>query len=171
MRLSYEESFALMKERVDIMGEPRSAVGRPPRHDDEEMGPTIFRTMVEDVALDDLTLPGLYVGHSEITNVSWQRADLHLSTFNWSDVVACNFRGSDLSGADLRACRFERCDFKDANLGGADLRGSTFEACSFENAILRGAKFKSTDQRELRLSREQSVEVIWSVEARESGGG
>jgi uncharacterized protein YjbI with pentapeptide repeats len=105
-----------------------------PRHDDENMGPTIFRTLVEDVSLEEMSVPGLYAGRSEIANVSFRRADPHFSTFNWTDVLNCDSTKSDLSGADLRAGRFERCNFKSSNLSGADCRGSTLETCSFENA-------------------------------------
>src|SRR5215472_9717076 len=171
MRLSYDESFTLLKERVDVMGDPQPVVVRPPRHDEEKMGPTIFRIFVEDVSMEELTVPGLYVGRSEIANVSFQRTDLHFSTFNWTDILDCDFSESDLSGADLRACRFERCNFKNSNLSGADLRGSSFEACSFEDAIMRGAKLRSTDEQQLQLTPAQRAEAIWSHEAPEPGGG
>ena len=69
MRLSYDASFAILKERVEIIGDAQPAVDRPPRHDDDNLGPSIFRLMLQDVSLSDLTIPGLYIGRSELTVV------------------------------------------------------------------------------------------------------
>jgi hypothetical protein len=131
MRRSYEDSLAELRGCVEILGDPQPRVTRPPRHDDEDLGPSIFRTLVEDVALEDLTLPGLYVGRSELKRVSFRGSDLHLSSLNWSDIRDCDFSASDLSGADLRACEFVRCTFAGGDLSSADLRGSGFHGCVF----------------------------------------
>jgi BTB/POZ domain-containing protein KCTD9 len=172
MRLPYEKSFARLREVVDIMGEPRPAVTEPPRYDDAEMGPTVFRMLVEDVSLENLTVPGLFVGRSELLRVSFRGTDLRLSTLNWSNFLDCDFREVDFSGADLRACIFVRCSFARANLEDTDLRVSTFEGCSFDGAIVRGMKLCSlSDQKRLLLSREQQSEVNWLVDAPEPGGG
>jgi uncharacterized protein YjbI with pentapeptide repeats len=179
---SYEESFRELTDCVEIIGEPRPTVDKPPRHDDDPSGPSIFRSRVEDVTLADLRLPGLYVGRSELRRVSFRGSDLHFSAINWNDVVECDFRGTDLSGADLRATRFARCNFSKANLSGADLRGAEFDSCSFEGAMMRGAilhgrpKFlgfisMGFDQRALPLSATQRAEVVWSTETPEPGGG
>jgi hypothetical protein len=69
MRVSYDASFAILKARVEIIGEPQPAVDRPPKHDDDNLGPSIFRLMLEDVSLSHLTIPDLYVGRSELTSV------------------------------------------------------------------------------------------------------
>ena len=66
MRKSYQESFAALTEAAEIVGEPRPVVTRPPRADDLEFGPSIFRVLVEGADLSDLTLPGLYVARSEL---------------------------------------------------------------------------------------------------------
>ena len=182
MRSSYEESFAIIKERVEIIGEPRPGVTRPPRHDDEAPGPSIFRALVEDVSLTDLTLTGLFVGRSELKRVSFHGADLRVSAINWSDLSDCDFSGADLSGADLRACRFVRCSFAGANLSEADLRRSTFEGCELKGATMRGSKlhrarrvlgiFKSgTGQDAIPLSRAQRDDVAWCEEGLEPGSG
>jgi hypothetical protein len=84
MPASYDSSFLLFKERVGGIGDPQSVVSRPPRHDDQLLGPSIFRMLVEDVRLEDVTLPGLFVGRSEVRRLSFRGSDLHLSTFNWS---------------------------------------------------------------------------------------
>ena len=172
MRLAYEESFARLRELADIMGEPRPIVTGPPRYDDDELGPTFFRMLVKDMSLENLTVPGLFVGRSEILRVSFRGTDLRLSTFNWSNLSDCDFRDVDFSGADLRACIFVRCSFVRANLADTDLRVSTFEGCSFDGAFVRGMKLCSrSDQKHLPLSREQQSEVNWLVDAAEPGGG
>ena len=182
MRPSYEVSFGTLKNRVEIIGDPQAQVLRPPRHDDETLGPSIFRLLLEDVDLAGLTLPGLHVGRSEMRRISFGGSDLHMSTFNWSDLIDCDFSGADLSGADLRACSFVRCLFRGANLARSDLRGSNFEACVFDNAAMAGTTlyrrgralgfFKvGTDQESLPLSAAQRAGIAWSAEAAEPGGG
>jgi BTB/POZ domain-containing protein KCTD9 len=181
-RPSYTDSVGVLKERVDILGDALPDVSRPPRHDDEVLGPSVFRMGVAEVSLDDLTLPGLYVSRSELERLSFRGTDLHLSTFNWSDIIECDFSGADLSGADLRACKFERCDFSRAILVGADLRGSSFESSTFSEADLTGALLQrrrgllgllklAEDQRSLPLSVEQRRSVSWREDAPEPGGG
>jgi uncharacterized protein YjbI with pentapeptide repeats len=182
MRATYDGSFLLLKERVEIIGNPQSKVSRPPRHDDEELGPSIFRMLVEDVALEDLTLPGLYVGRSELRRVSFRGSDLHLSAINWSDLADCDFSGVDLSASDLRACTFVRCVFRGANLARADLRGSKFEGCDFVDAAMAGASLfrrprvlglfrAGGDQQSLALSASQRAAISWSGDSPDPGGG
>jgi uncharacterized protein YjbI with pentapeptide repeats len=179
---SYEDSFKELSDSVEIIGEPRPTVDKPPRHDENPPGPSIFRLLLEDVSLEDLRLPGLYVGRSELRRVSFRGSDLHFSAINWNDVVECDFRGTDLSGADLRSSRFVRCNFSKADLSGADLRGASFDSCTFEGAMVRGAilharpKFlgfisSGFDQRSLPLAPTQHAEVVWSAETPEPDGG
>jgi hypothetical protein len=180
--LPYAESFAILKNRVEITGDPHPTVNRPPKHDDERPGPSIFRTVVEEVDLTNLTLPGLYVGRSELRDVTFQGSDLHMSTFNWSDLTQCRFMAADLTDADLRACRFVRCAFSSANLSRADLRGSTFADCVFDGAVFEGTKLyrrpglagffrAGSDQRSLPLTHEQSDAAEWLKDSPEPGGG
>ena len=182
MRMPYDQSFAILTERVEIIGDPQPGVTRPPRHDDEAPGPSIFRQMLVNVSLTDLTLPGLYIGRSELKHVSFSGSDLQLATFNWSDLVDCDFSGADLSGADLRSCRFVRCLFRSTNLAGTDLRGSSFEWCAFVDAVLAAAKLHrrprvlgflklGADQANLPLSSAQRREIDWSAEVPVPGGG
>jgi uncharacterized protein YjbI with pentapeptide repeats len=182
MRAGYQDSFAALKDRVDIIGEPQPSVTRPPRHDDEVLGPSMFRLRVADVSLENLTLRGLFVGRSTLKSISFRDSDLQLSAFNWSDIVDCDFSGADLKGADLRACRFERCSFRGADLSGSDLRISSFDRCLFEGASLRGARLRrrpkalgflktGPDQTGLALSDAQRSDVEWCPDAPEPGGG
>jgi uncharacterized protein YjbI with pentapeptide repeats len=180
-RLTYVESVAVLKSKVDIMGDALPTVTRTPRYDDEKIGPSIFRMKVEDVSLDGLTLLGLYVGRSELSRLSFKATDLHLCAFNWSDIIKCDFSSADLSHADLRACHFVSCSFAGAILTSADLRGSTFVSSTFTDADLRGALLYRrpetrkmgaiVDQTDLPLTPEQRRLVDWSGEAPEPGGG
>lgn len=182
VRTPYDQSFAILTERVEVIGDPQPSVTRPPRHDDETPGPSIFRQALQDVSLPDLTLPGLYVGRSQLKRVSFRGSDLQLATFNWSDLFDCDFSAADLSGADLRACRFVRCQFRSANLAGADLRGSSFQECDFVDAVMAAAKLHrrprvlgflklGSDQTGLPLSSAQQREIDWSAEVPAPGGG
>jgi uncharacterized protein YjbI with pentapeptide repeats len=181
MKPPYEQSIAILKEHVAIIGEALASLDRRPQHDDEVLGPSIFRMSVADVSLDGLTLPCLYVGRSELNRVSFASTDLHLSTMNWSDVLECDFSGAILTAADLRACQFQKCRFREADLSDADLRGSSFEDCVFEGAIMRGAKlyrppkrfglWREPGQESLPLSADQRAEIAWCEDAPEPGGG
>jgi uncharacterized protein YjbI with pentapeptide repeats len=171
MRRSYHESFTVLNEAVEIVGEPRPVVTRPPRADDLEFGPSIIRTLVEGADLSDLTLPGLYVGRSELRRVFLAGSDLRLSTFNWNDVSACSFYRCDLSGADLRACNFERCSFTQAELTQADMRHSTFRDCDFTGARLGGTLLLPSQRALLLLSTEQDAVIAWSDETAEPTAG
>ena len=181
-RASYGDSISVLKDRVDVIGDFQAQVSRTPRHDDDEPGPTIFRMLVEDVDLANLTMPGLYIGRSHLRRISFRDSDLHLSALNWSDLEECDFSETDLSRSDLRACTFVRCLFRGANLAHADLRGSTFKECRFERASMQGATLSqaprllrlvrlSSDQTSLPLTPHQRAEVTWSGEKREPGGG
>ncbi len=181
MRKAYEASFEDLRQRVPIIGEPRPNVVHCPRLEDDEPGPSIFWERVEDVRLEELTLPGLYVAQERLERVAFAGADLHVSTFNWSDFAGCSFASCDLSRADLRACTFSRCSFRDADLSGADLRRSTFASCDLGGARLAGAvlfrrpgrfwafvrsvrplSWATRDQTGMPLSHEQRAEVVWS---------
>lgn len=177
MNRSYAESFALLHERLELIGEARPEVSRPPRHDDEQPGPSIFRSVARDEDFQTLTLPGLFVGRSSLVNVSFAGSDLRLSTFNWSDFAYCDFAGCNFAGSDLRACRFSNCSFEDADLENTDLRRSEFRSCNFTGARMAGAKVVRASWLSrlvgggLRLSREQSGEVTWSGPGTEPEGG
>jgi len=80
------------------------------------------------------------------------------STSGFADV---DFRGVDLSRADLRASIFERVDFRDAILRDVDLRRATFRQCTFAGADLTGAKLSRHFGWLTRLSRAQRAAVSW----------
>jgi len=64
---------------------------RAPRHDDEQLGVSFFRTRLADVTLDGLTLPRTFFGRSEIRGVSFPVTDLSESTANWNDFIDVDF--------------------------------------------------------------------------------
>src|SRR3954453_16599674 len=122
-RASYTESCRVLqrKELLESAGLP-PLPDRPPRHDDEQLGVSFFRTRLADVALDGLTLPRTFFGRSEIRSVSFRGTDLSESTANWNDFIDVDFSCADLSRGDLRASVFERVNFSGASLRDADLR-------------------------------------------------
>jgi uncharacterized protein YjbI with pentapeptide repeats len=157
-----QASFDEAKEALGLFGEARFEVQKRPRHDDEEPGPSIFRSRVEGARLARLTLAGLFVGRSELLDVSLTDCDLHLSNLCWNDFKSCSFDSSSLADSDLRRSYFENCSFRETDLARADLRGSTFKNCDFRGANLTGAiatgDFKSTSE----LTPEQASSMLWN---------
>ena len=181
MRRPYEASFEALCKAVPVVGEPSPRVLRRPTEDDDEPGPSIYWETVEDVRLENLTLPGLFVGRAGLRRVSFAGSDLRLATFSRSQVSDCSFVACDLSGADLRGCAFSRCSFRDADLSRADLRSSSFDRCDFSGARLDGAvlfrrsgwfwrltrsalpfAWAAPDQAGVPLSDEQRAQVYWN---------
>jgi uncharacterized protein YjbI with pentapeptide repeats len=136
---------------------------RAPRHDDEELGVSFFRTCLADARLEDLTLSRTFFGRSEIREVSFRGTDLSESTACWNDFVDVDIGEADLSGADLRASIFQRVNFRGAVLRGADLRQTTFSGCTFANADLAGAKLTRSVLWFFRLSSTQRRSVDWHL--------
>lgn len=180
--LSYEESFKFLNEKAGIFGELRPLVTRLPRFDDDPPGPSIFRSLVEDAYLKKLTMPGLFIGRSELRNVSFAGSNLRLSVMNWSTFTKCVLSDCNLSDCDLRASEFLNCSFIGADLSGADLRGAIFTGCSFDGAIFEKTKlyraqkrfglFKTAaDQESLPISKEQRAQAAWLNEVPEPEGG
>lgn len=187
-RPSYIDSVGILKDRAGIIGDALPVVDRVPRPGDEVLGPSIFRTLLEDVSLDGLTIPGLYVGRSRLRRVSFAGSELRLAAFNWCDIVGCSFEDADLTGADLRACEFVACSFARAKLSKVDLRCSTFAGCWFDGANLEGALLYRRPgllgmlprlvvvprlglQVDPRLTQAQRDQVRWCADAPEPGGG
>lgn len=161
VRDPYDTSFARFIRIARGDGQAKPEVTVRPRHDEAVRGPSLFRTMLESCALERLTLPGLFIGRSEVTGVSFSGSDVHLSTLCWSNFEDCSFDGCDLTDSDLRASYFVRCSFAGADLTRCDLRHSTFRDCDFSNASLDGA-FATTKQRvALALTDAQVAVVAW----------
>lgn len=56
-----------------------------------------------------------------------------------------NFRGVDLSGADLSNLELDRIDFRGANLQRANFQGSTLQRADFRGSELKGTIFKEAN--------------------------
>jgi len=144
---------------------------RAPRHDDEQLGVSFFRTRLADVALDGLTVPRTFFGRSEIRGVSFGGTDLSESTANWNDFIDVDFSSADLSRADLRASIFESVSFRGAVLRGTDLRRATFRGCTFTDADMTGVKLTRAFTWLFQLSRAQRAVIDWQSPGPEPEGG
>jgi len=162
-RLPYQESYELLQrlEYCRAGAIPPIPDHRPQFDDDEPLGLTFFRTLVEEGKLENLTLPRTFFGRSEIAFVSFKNTDLHESTMCWNDFNGVNFTDADLSDCDLRASIFRETSFVRASLQNADLRRSNFKDCDFTEANLRGAKLTRKQGEKIRLSEQQQSEVDW----------
>lgn len=171
-RVPYDESCRVLqsKELLETAELP-PLPGRPPRHDDEQLGVSFFRTRLADVALDGLTVPRTFFGRSEIRSVSFRGSDLSESTANWNDFIDVDFSSADLSRADFRASIFERVSFHGAVLRGADLRRATFRGCTFTDADMTGARLSRGFGWLFRLSSAQRTAIDWQPPGPEPEGG
>jgi uncharacterized protein YjbI with pentapeptide repeats len=171
-RIPYAESCRVLQsnELLETDEVPRLPE-QAPRHDDEELGVSFFRTRLADVALNGLTLPRTFFGRSEICSVSFRDSDLSESTANWNDFIDVDFGSADLSRADFRASIFERVSFHGAVLRGADLRRASFRGCTFTDADMSGARLTRGFGWLFRLSRTQRAVIDWQPPGPQPEGG
>jgi hypothetical protein len=160
-REKYDRSFARFIELTGGSGRPRPAPVALPRHDEEDPGPSLFRTRLEELALVRLTLPGLFIGRSSLEAVDLSKSDLSRSTLCWNDFTRCWLVQCDLSRSDLRASTWLDCDFSRSSLRGCDLRHATFERCRFTGADLACAQIPARLRSALALTRSQAASVTW----------
>ena len=171
-RLPYEDSCRKLQalQLIDP-GDIPPLPERRPRHDDELLGVSFFRTLLADSKLENLSLPRTFFGRSEIRATSFRGADLSESTANWNDFIQVNFSSADLSNSDLRACVFNRVRFAEASLVGVDFRYCGFKECDFSNADVTDAKLTRKTGSSLRLSVEQQRVVDWQEDDGEEPEG
>jgi len=171
-RASYTESCRVLQSKQLLEADELPTLPeRPPRHDDEQLGVSFFRTRLADDSLDGLTLPRTFFGRSEIRGVSFRGSDLSESTANWNDFIDVDFSFADLSRADFRASIFERVTFHGAVLRGADLRRTTFRSCTFTDADMTGVRLTRGFGWLFRLSRGQRAAIDWQPPGPEPEGG
>ena len=163
-RSTYAESFQRFVNITGGDGELRPSVERRPHHDEDPLGPTLFRMRLEDCAVERMTLPGLYVCRSDLRRVSFTGSDLHLSTLCWNDFRGCWFDACDLQDTDFRASWFIRCQFSNSDLSDCDLRRATFDDCDFTNTVLRNARASRSQRALLPLNDEQVAAMKWDDE-------
>lgn len=171
---SYEASCAFLQ-NCGLLdnGEIPSLPSQMPSFDDEEpLGISFFKELLEDSDLENLTLPRTFVGRCELKNVSFKNTNLMESRLCWNDFIDVDFTQSNLDGCDLRASLFHNVKFIDARLEAADLRHSSFNQCDFTGAQMKGAILATTQASQLNLSSEQDNEIDWrSEEGEEPDGG
>lgn len=161
-RKTYNESCQQLKDQRLLDSDvPPELPAHSPQYDDDKLGVSFFRTLLQDVQLNSLTLPRTFFGRSKIRSVSFRDTDLSESTACWNDFIDVDFTGADLSNSDLRASIFQRVSFRDAVLRGADLRHASFEGCTFSGADLTGAKVTRSFSWFFRLSVHQRRTVDW----------
>ena len=161
-RKPYNESCLFLKAEQLLEGESLPELPeRAPRHDDEQLGVSFFRTQLANARLENLTLPRTFFGRSEIREVSFRGTDLSQSTGCWNDFVDVDFSEADLSATDLRGSIFQRVSFRGAILRDADLRRTSFSGCTFADADLTGAKLSRSVLWLFRLSAAQRRSVDW----------
>jgi uncharacterized protein YjbI with pentapeptide repeats len=170
-RRSYEASFSAIVDLAGADGRPVPQVTQRPRHDDDDYGPSLFRTQVSECNLERLTLPGLFVGRSLLTKVSFSGSLLRMSTLCWCDFVRCWFDRCDLRESDLRASDFRTCDFRSANLAGCDVRHAVFDNCRFDKADVAGLVASEDQRTGLRFTAAQAAVVSWVPEPGEPPPG
>jgi len=170
-RSSYKASFRRARDEAGLEGELRPKIGSLPRYREDKFGPSLFRSAMADKDLRSLTLPGLYIGRSDLREVDCSGSDLHLSAVNWSDFEDCDFSRCDLSRCDLRGCNFENCQFTETDLSGADLRNSGFRGCDFAGATLAGATLLTGQKDAITLTEDQATAVKWTDDYEEPEGG
>lgn len=171
-RASYTESCRILQSKELLeSAELPPLPDRGPRHDDEQLGVSFFRTRLADVTLDGLTLPRTFFGRSEIRSVSFRDTDLSESTANWNDFIDVDFSAADLSRADFRASVFQRVSCRGAGLRGADLRHTQFQGCTFTDADMAGARLTRSFGWLFRLSRAQRAVIDWQSAGPEPEGG
>jgi hypothetical protein len=120
-RKTYIESVRELEQQrwIERGQAPVIPPARRPRFDDKTLGVQFFRTRVEGADFSNLTLPGTYVGRTEIAHTSFRNTDLSHSTMCWNDFVEVDFTGACLASCDLRSSTFDECTFDDADLHGA----------------------------------------------------
>ncbi len=171
-RMNYEDSCRRL-EQLKLVEPDRipPLLQRPPRHDDEAMGLSFFRTLLADAKLEGMTLPWTFFSRSEIRATSFRGTDLAGSVANWNDFIQVDFSEASLAGADLRANVFERVRFARASLAGADLRYCGFKQCDFTEADLTEAKLTRKAGAALKLSPDQQSVIDWQNEEGEEPAG
>ncbi len=173
-RLGYSASCKYLQE-VGVLAQgpiPEMPDHRPLHDDEEPLGVCLFRTILEGIHLNNLTLPRTYCARSEISKVSFRASDFSESTLCWNDFLKVDFEGANLASSDLRASHYIDVSFKDADLRNSDLRHSYFENCLFRGASMEQVKLTRTGAAHLGLSDEQLDSIDWqSLEGEEPDGG
>lgn len=173
-RRALEETWAFLEEQGEEV--PLDESGAPfvppqmPSQDDEVLGFSFFRELLEDADYSNLTLPRTFFGRSELERVSFQNTDLSESRMCWNDFIECDFSRADLFACDMRASTYVRCKFDQAILKDADFRRSYFEGCTFTGANLAGVIVDKRSATKCGLLETLTTEQIASLEQQANPG-
>jgi BTB/POZ domain-containing protein KCTD9 len=174
IRLNYQEScYGLQAKGYLDEGTIPEISHHLPQYDDEEpLGISFFRTVIEGDNLSNLTLPRTFFCRSEINDISFQNTDLSESHLCWNDFISVDFTDAILASCDLRASNFVDVKFVSANLNSSDLRLSYFDRCDFINASMHGTILTFQQGETLDLTDKQRVEIAWTIDdGMEPSGG
>ena len=155
-RLDYKASC----QKLNLDPIPPIPDRRPSYNDDEPLGFSFFRELVEG-DYSNLTLPRTFFGRSEIREATFFNTDLKESTLCWNDFMEVDFGKAILSHSDLRAALFENVSFANCDLSFSDLRRSSFINCNFEGANLKGAVLTKEMGKALTFSPSQRSQITW----------
>jgi uncharacterized protein YjbI with pentapeptide repeats len=173
-RLTYEQSCKVLQEFTLIeRGTIPPIPAKAPQYDDEEpLGINFFRTVLENISLNNATLPRTYFSRSEIRKVTFRNSDFSESTVCWNNFIDVDFTEANLANCDLRASIFIKVNWNKANLENTDLRHSDFEQCNFYAAKMKNAKLTKDKANSIGLSKEQRQQIDWQAdEGEEPAGG
>jgi len=162
-RKSFDESCQILRDLGFIKPDEQPVIPpcQPKYEDEEPLGVSFFRWIIEDMILADLTLPRTYFGKSEFINCAFRNCDLNDSNLIWNDFKQIDFSHSNLSNSDMRGSVFDSCSFVKADLTSADLRQSSFNGCKFTGARMKGAKVEDYWQDQLPWTKQQMSDIDW----------
>jgi Pentapeptide repeats (8 copies) len=172
-RLGYLESMELLQ-RLGLLppGDIPTMPPRRPRYEDPaSIGVGFHGGLLEDCALDHLSLPRTFVCRTLIEDVSFRRSDLSESSLCWSDFIRVDFTEADLHGSDLRRSSFENVTFARADLRRVDLRQADFRSCDFSGAVMKDATLTSDQADAFAFSADQLRSIQWLSEPGETPTG
>ena len=142
---------------------------RMPKQDDEELGLSFFRTILEDEDQEEpfinLTIPRTYINRTKADVISFDGTDLSESAICWNEFEDVDFCESKLRDSDMRANQFLACVFDDADLRGCDLRHSEFNRCTFDGAKMKGTIMTRDQAEMMELDDKQTSVIDWRDDA------
>ena len=162
-RLNVEDSWKWLDN--EGFEPPRNRMGRPLRYKDVpevcadfDQGLSFFRTILECVSFDKLSIGNSAFDTSYLHDVTFIYADVSYSRFNESDLTLCDFTYTDLTGSIMTA-QMTGCRFTGANLTNADLSSSCINGCSFWQANMKGTKLTQEQLQSVSLSNTQLQQI------------
>jgi len=124
-------------------------------------GRLVFRRVrIEDMVLDNLSLPGLEVIYCELEEVSWINSNLSGTVWRGNAFFQVDFTGAGLTDTDWRCSYLTNINFYRADLRNADLRHTVMENCNLGDAMLDGAQVPARLLTKLDLTARQLKSIV-----------